>query len=236
MTVLIFANGEIKTTDWIRPYLNEAQAVLAADGGTRYVLSLDRQPSVVIGDMDSIAPPLRETLAASGTRFVSHPAAKDETDLELALLYAVAHYEAEIIVFGATGGRLDQTLANILLLAHPGLRGHQVVLREEHQRIWLLDARFNSEDVAAANRAGDGVTPGVVGEIDGQTGDTVSLIPVGGAAHVAATSGLRWPLNDELLAFGQARGVSNVMEAPQATIHLQTGALLCVHTWHGWGR
>ena len=48
-----------------------------------------------------------------------HPAAKDETDLELALVYAANNYPGDIYLFGVLGGRLDQTLANILLLTHP---------------------------------------------------------------------------------------------------------------------
>jgi thiamine pyrophosphokinase len=65
-------------------------------------------------------------------------------------------------------------------------------------------------------------------DITGQIGDTVSLIPLGGAVHVARTTNLRWPLQDEWLHFGPARGVSNELTAAHATVHLHSGQLLCI--------
>jgi thiamine pyrophosphokinase len=107
------------------------------------------------------------------------------------------------------GGRLDQTLANILLLAHPALNGRCVRLVEERETAWLVDRETT---------------------IDGAPGDTVSLIPLDGTVHVAETVGLRWPLRDDHLDFGPARGVSNEMTADSASVRLSSGRLLCIHT------
>ena len=54
MTVLVFANGDLPETAWVRPLLAQAEAVIAADGGLAHVLALGRWPDVVIGDMDSL--------------------------------------------------------------------------------------------------------------------------------------------------------------------------------------
>lgn len=209
MTVLIFANGEINEVEWIRPYLETATAVIAADGGTRHLFRLNHPPDIVMGDMDSLPDEARPWLAAAHTRLLAYPPAKDETDLELALLYAAEKYADPLLIFGALGGRLDQMLANILLLAHPGLHGRAVQLVTAHERAWLVRDHT---------------------EIHGQIGDLVSFIPLGGDAHVAATTGLQWPLQDDVLAFGLARGVSNVLTAVTATVILHTGLLLCIHT------
>jgi thiamine pyrophosphokinase len=215
VAVLIFANGDIQEVEWIRPYLAGATAVIAANGGTTHLLALDNVPDVVIGDMDSLSLAERERLERAGTRFIIHPAAKDETDLELALSYAVITYEDEILLFGTLGGRLDQTLANILLLAHPILKERRVYLVNQYERAWLVE---------------------VEGRIQGAVGDTVSLIPLGGDARILATTGLRWPLMNDVLAFGPARGVSNVMTAEVATITVESGRLLCIHTWREQGQ
>ncbi|HRQ38507.1 MAG TPA: thiamine diphosphokinase [Chloroflexota bacterium] len=217
MTILIFANGEINEVEWIRPYLESATAVIAADGGTRHLFRLNHPPDIVMGDMDSLPDDARPWLAAAHTRLLAYPPAKDETDLELALLYAVENYDDPLLIFGALGGRLDQTLANILLLTHPGLHGRAVHLLTAHERAWLV------RDYT---------------EIHGQVGDLVSLIPLGGDAHIAATAGLQWPLQDDVLVFGLARGVSNVLMATSAalsagvtaTVTLHSGQLLCIHT------
>lgn len=216
MTVLVFANGEIAEVEWLRPYFADATAVIAADGGSAHVLAVGQRPDVVVGDLDSLAAETVTKLEVQGVLLVKHSAEKNETDLELALLYAAAHYaEREILVFGVLGGRLDQTLANILLLAHPALRHKQVRLVEKYQQAWLV---YDYTD------------------IKGQVGDTVSLIPLGGAVHIAHTTNLKWPLEDEILSFGPARGVSNVLTAAQATVTLHSGQLLCIHLQQEWQR
>jgi thiamine pyrophosphokinase len=213
--VLIFANGELATTEWVAPYLAQATAVLAADGGAQHLLELNRLPDLLIGDLDSISPEQQRRLQEGGTEIIAHSRAKEQTDLELALEYAVAHYEnAPILIFATLGGRLDQTLANILLLAHPALHGRAVQLVEPHQRAWLIESGT---------------------QIRGRPGDTVSLIPLGGDVLVTETSGLRWPLHDERLLFGPARGVSNEMVAEVATVNIAAGRLLCIHTSGGDG-
>lgn len=217
MAVLIFANGDIENKVWLRPYLDDAVATIAADGGVQHLLSVGHMPDIVIGDMDSLSEGLRLQLETAETQFLAYPPAKDETDLELALRHAVATYDGEVLIFGALGGRLDQTITNILLLTHPSLKGRRVQLVEQYQRAWLIDS--------------DGP-----GRIAGAIGDKVSLIPLGGDVDMAHTSGLRWPLQDERLDFGVARGVSNEMTAVTATVTIKSGLLLCVHTRHTWDR
>jgi thiamine pyrophosphokinase len=211
MSVLIFANGELDEVAWIRPYLAQAAAVIAADGGARYVQRLGRPPDVIIGDLDSLPEELREADTAV-TRIIAHPVDKDETDLELALLYAVNRYSDDLLIFGAFGGRVDQTLANILLLAHPALAGRRVELINNRERAWLVTSQTT---------------------LRGAVGDRVSLIPLGGDARVRETRGLRWSLTDQTLAFGPARGISNVMTAPEAFISLAAGRVLCIHAAQG---
>ncbi|MCI0397924.1 MAG: thiamine diphosphokinase [Chloroflexi bacterium] len=209
MSVLIFAHGEIGDVEWIRPYLAGAAAVIAADGGTQYLMTLGRPPDVVIGDLDSLSGAARAELAAAGATFAVYPAAKDESDLELALLYATIHYEDDILVFGASGGRLDHLLANMLLLAHPALQGRVVQVVEARQRAWLVETETR---------------------IQGAAGDLVSLLPLSGDVRVAQTTNLLWPLEDKVLVFGPARGLSNVMTAGTATVMVKSGRLLVIHT------
>jgi thiamine pyrophosphokinase len=215
MTIFIFANGDLQRVDWIRPLLAGATAVIAADGGAIHLMKLGRPPDIIIGDMDSLTPQVKEWLHTAGTQFIVHSPAKDETDLELALLYAASAYQEEIWLFGTLGGRLDQTLANVMLLAHPALKERKIRLVDEHQRAWLV----NSTTV-----------------IRGAKGDTVSLIPLGGDVEIERTIGLSWQLNNETLSFGPARGTSNLMTAGSATIGVRSGLLLCIHSRRSWNR
>jgi len=207
--VLVFANGMIEEMGWVEPYLARAVAIIAADGGLRYPVAAGRIPELLIGDLDSLPADLAETIETWEMEIIRHPRDKDETDLELALLLAVRRYpNATILVLGGTGGRLDHTVANILLTAHPDLLGRSIRFLEDRELAWLV--------------AGET-------EIIGRPGDTVSLIPLGGSARVAETTGLRWPLTGDTLAFGPARGISNEMTADRAMVRLESGLVLCVH-------
>ena len=215
MTTLIFANGDLDQVDWIRPALASARAVIAANGGSRHLYRLNYLPQAVVGDLDSLPQPIRDWLQKANVPLITHPEDKDETDLELALLHALATYDDDLQVFAAFGGRLDQTLANILLLAHPQLTGRRIELVTRYERAWLVTSRS---------------------EIQGERGDTVSLIPLAGDVQVKETKGLRWALMDERLSFGLARGVSNTMITNTAEVEIYAGILLCIHTRQSWHR
>ena len=105
---------------------------------------------------------------------------------------------SEIIICAALGGRSDHMLANVLLLARPELADLAVTLVDGRESIRLL-------------RSG-GSAPAHL-EVQGAPGDLLSLLPLGCDAVGVTTEGLQYPLHDETLFLGQARGVSNVFTA-----------------------
>ncbi|MCX6018709.1 MAG: thiamine diphosphokinase [Chloroflexi bacterium] len=215
MRIVILANGEPPSSTDLQRWLRPGDMLFCADGGARTALRHGLRPQVVIGDFDSLEPFELEALVAGGAQMLRHPPAKDETDLELGLLLAAQRSsDAEIVILGALGGRIDHALANMLLLAMPALRGRAVCIAHGADRVMLIDAR-----VAPAEHG-----------IDGGAGDTVSLLPFGGDAHGIHTEGLHYPLRGESLFVGPARGVSNVMLTERAVVRVGAGLLLCVHT------
>jgi thiamine pyrophosphokinase len=210
MRVLVFANGEAGDLDQIREaYVAPGDLVVCADGGTRHALALGLCPHAVIGDLDSLDPDTRGPLEAAGTAFLLYPRSKDETDLELALLYAVERGATQVIVLGARGGRVDHELGNYLLLAHPRLAACDVRVCSGSQEIVLIRKAST---------------------FCGALGDLLSLLPIGGDAFGVVTHGLEYPLCDETLCFGLARGISNVFAVPEPRVRVRSGMLLAVHT------
>ena len=114
-----------------------------------------------------------------------------------------------IRIVAALGGRLDQTLGNIFLLARPVLADGDIRLEDGQQEVFLIRS---------------------LGIVNGQPGDTISLIPLTSQVVGVVTEGLRYPLQDEILYFDQTRGISNVLLGSEAVIRLREGILLCVHS------
>jgi thiamine pyrophosphokinase len=204
---VIFANGHLPSINKARALLRPDDFLIGADGGTSHILTLGFQPHLVIGDIDSLTSGLRP-LTEQGTRLIQYPADKNETDLELALDYAVGAGYREIVIVAALGHRLDQTLANLSLLASPRLSTFDLRLDDGVEEIFLCRDQVR---------------------VRGRSGDLVSLIPWGGEVTGVITENLKWPLQSETLYPHKTRGISNEMLGEAASIKINSGLLLVVH-------
>jgi thiamine pyrophosphokinase len=208
MYVVIVANAPNLDAAPYDALIRAADLLIAADGGALPLLRLDRLPRLVIGDLDSLDSASQATLLERGVELRRFPREKDETDLELALAHAAASGATTIDILGALGGRWDHTLANVALLALTELRGRRVRLLDARQELFLV------HDSAA---------------LEGQAGDTVSLLPLTPTARGVTTHGLLYPLQDATLHYERARGISNVLLEPPGRVSLRDGLLLVVH-------
>ncbi len=205
---LIFVNGTLPNLEKVRTIIHPDDVIIAANGGTRHAHALEVLPDVIMGDFDSLSPELRQWAKEGGVQFDPYPRDKDETDLELALAYALEQGYCPILILAAIGGRLDQTLGNLLLVAAPHLAGLEIRLVDGVEEAWFMR---------------DNCT------VHGEPGDLVSLLPWGGDVHGVCTSGLRWPLQEETLYPHRTRGISNQLLGTTASISLRSGLLLVIH-------
>lgn len=217
--VVIAFVEDIFKEGWLKRFAQEAAhegvPVICADGGGEAACAWGITPQMLIGDMDSLSPAtLAELSARPGVEVRRLPVEKDETDLEMALYAALEMGASEITVVGGLGGRLDHSLGNLYLLAAPKLResGARVRLLGENEEVFLL-------------QGGQQLT------VEGQVGELLSLIPLGGDAVSIRTHNLYYPLRGETLFIGPTRGVSNVFTSNQAEISLEHGMLLVIHTF-----
>ncbi len=211
---VIFANGDLGDQTFPKDIVTDNDLIIAADGGAEYCRVLGFVPDYIIGDFDSIEREDLQYFQSKGSKVIQHPADKDNTDLELAVLHAQSCGVDEIFVFGGLGYRWDQSIANILLLASSNLADLDVRLVEADQMIRVL-------------------RPGKKYEITGSRGDIVSLIPLGGDATGIRTDGLHYPLENEDLQLGSTRGISNILDQESASVETCRGILLCISQTSG---
>jgi thiamine pyrophosphokinase len=206
---LIFANGLVEQPDLIRETIDDETFLVAADGGLKYLQQIGLRPHLLIGDLDSVTLEDVEKVKSEGCEVMRFPVEKDETDLELALIETVNRGCDQVIVAGALGGRLDQTLSNIHLLDLPEMAKVDLRLDDGVDEVFLV--RGSSE-------------------VMGNRGDIVSLLPISPTVEAVTTEGLKYPLYEETLYFFRSRGISNEMTAEQARVEIKGGTLLCIHT------
>ena len=205
LAALVFAGGDPPRADTVPT--EGIDLVVAADSGLEHAQALGIDVDLVIGDLDSVDPDALEEALARGATAERHPAAKDATDLELALDAALERGAATMHVAGIGGGRFDHHLGNVLLLAAGRYRSVRI------------DAHLGDSWITVVH---DRV------ELQGTPGGLCSLLPLGGPAVGVVTDGLRFPLRRETLPPGTTRGVSNEFLATTATVSLDSGVLLAV--------
>ncbi len=212
MKTLLFANGDIDGGVMVHRALSESgiSRIIAADGGAYNAQFYGQTIDTLIGDLDSLSPDYITQLESNGVTIHRYPPEKDETDLELALQYAVSEGATWIRIIGAMGGRFDHMLANVYLLGLPQLAAIDIAIVAGNQMLRLLMPATH--------------------HLIGQQGDTISLIPISGNVQGITTIGLQYPLSNETLSLGPARGISNVMLTTEATVTFTSGLLLYVHT------
>lgn len=207
---VIIANGHLTDPARARQHIRPDDYIICADGGTYHARTIGLTPDVVVGDLDSLDSNMHVELEAAGVRFEVHPAYKDETDLELALRLAVAEGATEIQILAMLGGRLDQTLANLFLLARPEWASVPIRATEGDQTLWPV-------------RGGQAMT------IPGEAGDILSLVPLTPQVAGVTLEGVEWPLRAATLHFGSTLTISNVLTIPEAHLGVEEGVVLVIH-------
>ena len=208
MRAVVFVNGDIADYAALARWLRNDDYLIAADGGARHMEILGLSPAVIVGDLDSIDPSLLLRMQEEGADVEQHPAAKDATDLELAIARAVRDGATEILLLGAVGGRLDQTIANLLILA---------------QKNWAVPLTIAEGDQLARVLRGRQSA-----SLSGPTGGYVSAVALSEEVTGVTYRGLEYPLENATLRLGSTRGVSNTMVSSPAQVSIESGILLVI--------
>lgn len=199
MRALVIANGEPPSLAVWTELMPSVDLVVAADGGADIALAHAVTPHAVVGDLDSVSAKARSRIPDDCFHRDADP---HSTDLQKAIRFAIDYGASEIDVIAWGGNRADHALANLSVLT---LFRAQAMIR-------LIDDLF--EVTLVNDRA----------EVEAPLGTVVSLVAIGPCQGVH-TTGLRWDLNGEPLAFSP-RGIHNEMAKTHASISVDSGDLL----------
>lgn len=200
---VVFAGGAMR----LSPVVDNDAFVVAADSGYDNARAANVTVDVLLGDMDSISPDGLQHAERRDVTVTRYPVDKDETDLELAIDAAVASGALSIAIYGGEGGRPSHLFGVGLALANA--RWSHVTI-SWHIKSAHVQVALPTRPVSIYTNAG-----------------VVSLLPLGIAQGVT-TTGLQWTLDDDDLAAGTTRGLSNRMTHEIATVSVSDGAVLVI--------
>lgn len=208
----IVAGGPIQHIPNLTLMDDENTLWVGVDRGVYYLLKHNINPTIAIGDFDSVSAEEWKIIQQSVNELDIHQPEKDETDMELALIWATSQAPASIKIFGATGGRLDHFLANAFMLVkyqQPHSDPIEIIdLQNElaifypgkHQINWDKNKKY------------------------------VSFIPLSMEVNSLSLSGFKYPLIDQNIDFTSSLCISNELIQKTGTFSFEKGILMMIRS------
>lgn len=175
--------------------------VVAVDGGYAALEAIGVVPDMALGDFDSLG------FVPKGVRVSRFPARKDKSDMELAFERVRSRRFGTAYVFGALGGRLDHTLANIQVGARFSELGLSVFMVGQSELLAFVTGPDAFE--AEARESG-----------------TVSVFALSDACEGVFERGMAWDLDDVTLTNRTSQGLSNELTGEPVMIGVESGTIV----------
>jgi len=218
--ILIIAGGELDIP-FAEKYLknHSFDRVACADAGLDGARKLHLPVDCVMGDFDSVSGEVLEEYRSQSNpkgrkvELIHYPPEKDNTDLDLALSWAVEQQPDEIVILGATGGRLDHFLANVNILMKPLSKGIPAYIVDRCNKLYLLDRSYTIRRQEMC-------------------GKYISFLPLTERVENVTLRGFRYELEGQDMLLGSSLGVSNEMGEGRetASVDFSGGILIAVES------
>ncbi len=201
-TCVILAGGylDVRTI-----FIPENAIVICADKGYLAAKELGLDNVLVLGDFDSLG------FVPNSPDVQLYPSEKDDTDTLLAVKEALKMDASEIFIYGALGGRIDHTFANIQTLMFIAENGASGTLIGDNNRVTLQIAntckRYKKRD-----------------------GYYFSVFSYSEKSIGVSISGTKYTLSDAVLTNNYPLGVSNHIENDYAEVSVGNGCLLIIES------
>lgn len=201
MKCIIIGAGDFNSVDFKH---TAEDFIIAADGGYKYLLDIGCIPDIVIGDFDSLG------CVPEHPAVIRLNAVKDETDMAAAMNIAYERGYREFYVYGAAGGRIDHTIANIQLLANLSKLMCNVYIFSENQIITAITDNTKYFDTTHKGY--------------------ISVFAYDTSVTGVTLKGLKYPLNDATITNRFPIGISNEFIGEDSSITVKNGTLLIVYS------
>lgn len=194
-------------------FQQEDNVWVGVDRGVYTLLSKGITPYMAFGDFDSVTAEELKKIEKHVRVLKKYKPEKDETDMELALNWALGEQPEKIRMFGATGGRLDHFFANVQLLLKPA----------------IINIELNLELIDKKNHIYI-KTPGSYEMKINKDRKYISFIPMSPFVKGLTLEGFKYPLKDYQIPWGSTLCISNELISDYGTFSFSEGILMVIRS------
>ncbi|SDM02588.1 thiamine diphosphokinase [Bacillus sp. OK048] len=213
MHINILAGGPDELLPNLNEYKGESDIWVGVDRGVYTLIKKKITPMIAFGDFDSVTEEELTIIEEHVMEMKRFKPEKNETDMELALNWAVEQKPELIRIFGATGGRLDHLLANVQLMFKPLVEAANV-------NIFLID----KQNILSLKGPG---SYKINKRLDKKY---ISFIPLTLEVKGLTLDGFKYPLNNRHIYIGSTLCISNELISDNGTFSFSEGILLVIRS------
>lgn len=214
MSKTVIISGGVLNEGFVEKVLseNEGACIIGVDKGVEYLYRHRIAPQYIVGDFDSIdAEIINYYRNETHVPIREYNPIKDATDTEIAIRLGMTLGSTEILVLGATGGRIDHLWANIQTLSVACRAGVEAYILDEKNKIRVIDK------------------PCVLKKAEAY-GPYLSVFSLTGEVFDFNLRGTKWPLSHHTLQPCDSLTVSNRFEEEEVAIDFPDGMLVVMET------
>lgn len=191
---------------------NEGACVIGVDKGLEFLYRRGILPQYIVGDFDSIDPEVISYYRnETHVSIREYNPIKDASDTEIAIRLAMTLGSSEMLILGATGGRVDHLWANIQTLAVACEAGVKAWILDPRDKIWVTNKPCSLKKSEAF-------------------GPYLSIFPLNGEVFDFNLTGTKWPLRHHTLKPCDSLTVSNEFAEEEVKIDFSEGILVIMQT------
>lgn len=190
----------------------ENNCVIGVDRGVEFLYHHGVMPDYIVGDFDSIHSDIMDYYRnETNVPVREYNPVKDASDTEIAVRLAITLGGKELIILGATGGRLDHLWANVQVLMIPHKAGISAFILDRQNRISLISGETHLQKKEAY-------------------GTYFSVFPLGEPVYGFDITGAKYPLKNHTLSSYDSLCVSNQFEEEEVVIDFSSGTVILMET------
>ena len=205
MRAVIVSGGTAPSKELLEKYIKKDDFIIGVDKGCNALFKYNIKPNVVLGDFDSADKKVVEYYEKNIKDFHKYKPEKDYTDTDLGYIAAKENGADEILLFGATGTRLDHMFGNIGIMLKALRENIDLKIIDDYNFTYLINKETTFK---------------------GNYGDTISFHAISDVVKNVSIKGAKYLLDSYDMTLFEPRAICNEFIDSDITISFDSGIIM----------